>query len=102
MDQIIDKQMARAHREWVELGKAGILALDGASDHLGQAIERLDRAYEALKNIEPDLAEDLKVTVRRARDVEHFVLDLQDREPADPAHIADCQNDEAKEYDYDR
>ena len=44
-----------------------------AQEHLGQAIERLRRAMEEIENIEPDLAADLKVTLRRACDVEHQV-----------------------------
>ena len=51
-----------------------------AQEHLGQAIERLRRAMEEIENIEPDLAADLKVTLRRACDVEHFVVELQDKE----------------------
>ena len=51
-----------------------------AQEHLGQAIERLRRAMEEIENIEPDLAADLKVTLRRACDAEEVIVGLQDAE----------------------
>lgn len=52
-----------------------------AQAELGQAIERITRAFDAIEHTEPDLGEDLKATLRHARDVEHFLGLLEEKEP---------------------
>lgn len=62
-----------------------------AQAEIGQAIERLTRVSDLIEECEPGLNEDLRVTIRRARDVEHFLGLLEEKEPcgdADPYETA--------------
>lgn len=71
-----------------------------AQAHLGQAIERLERASDMLEGTEADLAKELVGMASNVRNFERLILDLQDAEPEDPQNAADWRNEEERERDF--